>query len=256
VGLRVAAGLALVAGLAGCGTAEPGREPGTVAVTSTPAASPQAGNSTPPARRAMLPDPYQPLWPFTGMDQVRDWQQRHRTDGKEAWRLEAGGTALAFVRDFLGFAEIDQVLHSKVEGRDARVTVGYLSTETQRPAPAAVLHLLRVGEGPDAPWEVVGTDDLKTFTLTVPAYGAKVTSPVRTGGRIIGIDESIQVQVHQPSSPRPIGKHCCVAAGGASARWSAVVPFTPNGDPVLTIVATTGGHIAEVERFAITAVRR
>lgn len=33
------------------------------------------------------------------------------------------------------------------------------------------------------------------------------------------------------------------------------MPFSGAEDPVLTIVASTGGHIAEVERFTVTAVR-
>jgi hypothetical protein len=114
---------------------------------------------------------------------------------------------------------------------------------------------VRYGTGPDAPWEVVGTDDT-TFSLTTPAYGSLVRSPMVTGGRISGVDESIRVQVRQPSSAAPLGTSpCCTPAGGNDQPWNVKVSFSGASDPVLTVVASTGGHVADVERFTITAVR-
>ena len=76
-----------------------------------------------------------------------------------------------------------------------------------------------------------------------------------SGGRITGVDESIRIDVRQPSSAVPIGTYCCVTAGGDRQPWSARVSFRGATDPALTIVASTGGHIQGVERFAITGVR-
>ena len=75
-----------------------------------------------------------------------------------------------------------------------------------------------------------------------------------TGGRITGVDEGIRVQVRQPSSAAPLGTSCCTPAGGNDQPWKQSVSFSGARDPVLTIVATTGGHVAEVERFTVTAV--
>jgi hypothetical protein len=100
----------------------------------------------------------------------------------------------------------------------------------------------------------VGSDDTD-FSLTTPAYGAKVTSPVTAGGRITGVDESIRVQVRQVSTERPLGEFCCVAAGGQQTPWQASVSFTGATDGVLTVVASTGGHLKRVERFTVTGVR-
>jgi hypothetical protein len=131
--------------------------------------------------------------------------------------------------------------------------VGYDTTES-RPAAAAVIHLVRIGEGPDAPWEVVGTaDDL--LTLETPAYGSTVRSPVTVGGHISGVDESLSVQARQPSSPAPLGGTSGLPAGGMHTPWETTVSFDGATDPVLTIVVSTGGHYQGVERFAITGVR-
>jgi hypothetical protein len=74
-------------------------------------------------------------------------------------------------------------------------------------------------------------------------------------GRISGVDESIRIAVRQGSSAGPIGTYCCVTAGGDRQPWSARVSFSGATDPALMIVASTGGHVQGVERFAITGIR-
>jgi hypothetical protein len=95
-----------------------------------------------------------------------------------------------------------------------------------------VLHLARIGTGQDAPWEVVGSRDT-TLTLDRPAYGVKVSSPITVGGRITGVDESILVQMRQPSSERPLGTAPGVPAGGEHQPWSTRVTFRGATDPAL-----------------------
>jgi hypothetical protein len=101
---------------------------------------------------------------------------------------------------------------------------------------------------------VVGTKDT-TLTLTQPRYGATARSPMTVGGRITGVDESIRVQVRQPSTASPLGESAGIPAGGQSTPWSVRVPFHGATAPALTVVASTGGHVVDVEQFAITAVR-
>jgi len=200
----------------------------------------------------MLPGSLQPLWPFASLEEVRDWQRSYRSGGHSPWHLDAAQTALSFTGGFLRFDGIDEVTSRKINGRDAHIGVG-ARTEGDRTGTAAVIHLSRVGTGADAPWEVVGTDDTD-LTLTSPAYGSHITSPVRVGGKITGVDESIRIQIRRASKVKPAGTFCCLGAGGETSPWSARVTFTPTSGEVLTIVASTGGHLAEVERFAVTGV--
>jgi hypothetical protein len=199
-----------------------------------------------------LPGSLQPLWPFASPAEVRSWQRSYRSGGHSPWHLDAAATALSFTRGFLGFAGIDQVTSRKVDGDDAHIGVG-ARTEGELTGTAAVIHLRRVGTGGDRPWEAVGTDDTD-LTLTSPKYGSRITSPVKVGGRITGVDESIRVQIRRASKTAPVGTSCCLAAGGEASPWSAQVTFTGTSGQVLTIVASTGGHLAEVERFAVTGV--
>ena len=196
-----------------------------------------------------------PLWPFRTAAEVEEWQAAHATNGSQPWHLDAEDTASLFTTQFLGFTEVDRVLGSTVDGDDAHVTVGYsLDQEGGGLATAAVIHLRRFGSGPEAPWEVVGTQD-SDLTLTTPAYGSSATSPLTVGGLISGVDESLRVQVRQPSSPAPLGEACCDPAGGEAMPWQSTVTFSGATDPALTVVVSTGGHVQDVERFAITALR-
>ncbi len=245
----VLAALGLLAGACGTG-------PGTVQQSgagTVQRSSPVATTPTPSAG-SLVAGRYQPLWPFADEKQVRDWQESYRSGGHQPWHLDAERTALSFTQGFLGFTGVDQVVKRTVTGGDARVSVGIRGEGGGRPGIAAVIHLVRFGTGPDAPWEVVGTDDT-TFSLTTPRYGALVSSPVTVGGRITGVDESIRVHVRATGSARPLGERCCVSAGGNDVPWSATVTFRAAPGRTLTLVASTGGHVAEVERFSVTGVR-
>ncbi|HEX3287434.1 MAG TPA: hypothetical protein VHT50_22930, partial [Mycobacterium sp.] len=140
-----------------------------------------------------------------------------------------------------------------VDGDGAHVGVGYVNPNGIRQT-AAVLHLVRFGTDRDSPWEVVGSDDT-TFSLETPDYGSVVTSPMSVGGHITGVDESIRVSVYQLSSSAALRTTCCTPAGGVNQPWSTTVSFSGVTDPVITIVASTGGHLLAVERFAIQGVR-
>jgi polyisoprenoid-binding protein YceI len=258
--------IALISVLAVVLLRDSGSEPGTApppSSSATPSAStsptPTASEPSPtPTTATRTPSPtvrpfaYQPLWPFSSDAAAAEWQRSYRANGHQPWHLDAEQTALSFTSGYLGFTEVNRVVSSSISGGQARIGVGYQAES--RASLAAMLHLVKLGRGQDAPWEVVGTIDT-TFTLDRPRYGAQVTSPLTVGGRITGVDESIRVDVRQPSSTQPIGTSCCVPAGGERQPWSARVTFTGATDPALTIAVSTGGHLQGVERFAITGVR-
>jgi hypothetical protein len=261
--------LMVVASPLGCGTSRrtttpttvPGGATSSVASTSVAATAPVSSTSVPAGTGPTTAttsvfgttQPYQPLYPFRSLGEVAQWQQAYRSGGHDPWHLDAGQTATSFASGHLGYAEIDQVTSTAMDAGGAHIGVGFVS-EGGRKATAAVIHLLRFGKGADAPWEVVGTDDTD-LTLTAPPYGAQVTSPIVVGGRITGVDESIRVQVRQVSSDKALGESCCVPAGGQRTPWQATVSFSGATDRVVTIAASTGGHLKQVERFTVTGLR-
>jgi hypothetical protein len=80
-------------------------------------------------------------------------------------------------------------------------------------------------------------------------------SPLVVGGHITGVDENLRVQVRQLAATDPIGEACCVPAGGQDSAWQTTVDYQPVADQSLLVVVSTGGHLQEVERFAITGLR-
>lgn len=189
------------------------------------------------------------LWPFDSPAAADRWVLQSATSG--AWQYDAGQTALHFAGDFLGFPEVNRVLGVDDEGDRAHVRVGFARPDGML-APVANLHLQRIGSADLAPWEVVGTED-DDLTLDSPRYGSSaVGSTLTAGGTITGIDECIAVRVLQPA--RTLGQASCVMAGGSRSPWSSRVTFSGSQPGPLTVIAWTGGHVADVEKFAITGV--
>jgi hypothetical protein len=252
--MRLAAVAATGLLAAGCGAAGPAASHPSPASTSAPApATGPASATTPGSAPAAAPFAYQPLFPFGSLADAQAWQASYAAGGHEPWHLNPGLTALAFTQGYLGFSLVDKVAALTMSGGDAHVTVGFHRPDGHVSA-AAVLHLVKYGSGKYAPWEVVGTDDT-TLTLDIPAYGGTATSPVRVGGKITGVDESLRAEVHRLGSSGPVGSYCCRPAGGQATPWSFSVSFHAPPGQVITIVVHTGGHVAAVERFAVTGVR-
>ncbi len=238
---------------AGCGAAS-GPSSASHPATSSSLAPSSPAATTPAPTSAPTPAPfgYQPLFPFGSQADAQAWETSYATGGHQPWHLSAGQTALAFTQGYLGFSQINKVAAASISGGDARVTVG-LSLPNGQVNHAAIIHLVKFGSGRYAPWEVVGTDDT-TLTLDIPAYGSTVTSPVRIGGKITGVDENLRAEIHRLGTSGSVGSYCCQPAGGQASPWSLTVPFHAASGQLVTIVVHTGGHGAAVERFAVTGV--
>jgi hypothetical protein len=195
--------------------------------------------------------PYQPLWPFPDQAAADTWLAEGRPIGDALWHADPAATALKFTREFLGFTDLDRTTAVNVQPREAWVGVGQADPRGE-PMTVATLHLARLGPAADAPWVVVGSEDTE-LTLDTPAYGSPVTPVLAVGGIISGVDESLHIQARQ--LPGLIGEFCCVPAGGQRSPWSAAVPISGAGPGAVTVVVSTGGHYANIERFAITGLR-
>ncbi|MEU4293121.1 hypothetical protein AB0E63_33270 [Kribbella sp. NPDC026596] len=169
-------GIALIAVLAVVLLRDTGSEPGvapppsasatpTASARTTPTPSPTPSNTSPRPTTTVTPFAYQALWPFSSDAGAAAWQRSYRSGGHQPWHLDPEQTALSFTTGYLGFTEIDRVVSRSVSGNEAWIGIGYQAEG--RLAHAATLHLVRISQGPDAPWEVVGTIDT-TLTLDRP----------------------------------------------------------------------------------------
>lgn len=248
----MAAGLLLVACGSAGGPAAGGPSGPAKSATSSPVSPGVTASGTASAAPAPSPFGYQPLYPFDSLAQVRAWQGAFASGGHQPWHLRAGLTALAFTA-YLGFPQVDKVAGQTGTASDAHVAVGF-TLPNGKVSTAAVIHLVRYGSGKYVPWEVAGTDDT-TLTLDLPAYGSTVTSPVTIGGKITGVDESLRAEARTLGATSLAGASNSRPAGGQASPWTLTVPFRAPSGTVLTIVVHTGGHVAAVERFAVTGVR-
>lgn len=200
---------------------------------------------------------YQPLWPFASQQDADRWVLQDSANGHSPWHLDPAETAVNFTRNFLAFTEIDRATEVTAENGEAWVGVGYALPGAPPGSPdktVATIHLIKFGSGSDAPWEVVGSRG-NALTVNTPDDGASVGSVIDVGGTITGVDESIRVQARQIWTPRALGEHCCVPGGGQQQPWAAQVTVSGAQPGGLTLVASTGGHVANVEAFAVTGVR-
>ena len=62
--------------------------------------------------------------------------------------------------------------------------------------------------------------------------------------------------MRQLSATEPLGEACCLPAGGREPLGDDGRLHRAATDPALTVVVSTGGHLQDVERFAITGLRR
>ncbi|WP_458688447.1 hypothetical protein [Nocardia tengchongensis] len=211
------------------------------------------GTSSPGGSTRPVPAdfPYEPLWPFRDRAEAAAWQQ-DSASGHQPWHLDPAATAQSFTQHYLGFTSLDKIVKVATEGDQSRVSVGF-GNPNGAAVVAAVIHLVRLGHGGTAPWEVVGTEDA-ALTLTTPRYGATVHSPIVVGGTITGVDESLRVRVLRSDRDQPVGQSTPIPAGGAGSPWTATVSVPDACPATLTIVVATGGHVADVERFAVTGV--
>ncbi len=194
------------------------------------------------------------VYPFARLADAQAWQRAFESDGRQPWHLDAAATARSFAGFAGGAGQIDEVIAQHTDASGTHVALGYHNPNNLA-VTAGTVRLVRVGTGTDAPWEVVGNDQSGAFTLTAPRLGATVTAPVAVSGRITGVDENIRVRVFALSRDTPIGDRCCLPAGGQQTPWTTTVSFASTGSAVVVIVATTGGHLQEIERFAFTAAR-
>lgn len=219
------------------------------------ASAPAASAAPVPTAPAAEDFGYQPLWPFTSQAEANRWLREGAAQGHSPWHGDPAATALAFTQNYLDFTEIDRTTTVTEHVTEAWVGVGY-ELPNGKPTTAGTIHLARFGSTPDAPWEVVGTVD-DALTLQQPQYGSTVVGEeIEAGGTITGVDESLHLQIRQVTREGVLGATCCIPAGGEDRPWSATVPVTSAREPgALTLVVWTGGHVAEVERFAVTGLR-
>lgn len=181
-----------------------------------------------------------PLWPFTTDTQVADWAAR---PGARAWARDPVQVTQHFLAD-----------HLKLPGRaTTRLDDGggaALVEVSSGSQPVAQVRLVRVGRDPEGPWSVTGaTSD--NLSVTQPADGDVVTSPIAVAGRAADPDTSVRVRL-MAGGVLSEG----FAMAGRDLPWTRSLPWTSTDWSVAELVASTFDGKGDLRAVTVTAVRR
>jgi hypothetical protein len=225
--------------------------------TEQPSVTPTPTVTTPVA---LAHFPARAIYPFTSAAMAKSWEDGGGAHGEFPAFADADKTALAFVHDMLGETSVSTVTDAMMSanGKTATVTLGRkLQGESNRTIDVTRVHLLHFGNA----WLVVGADDAAgLLTVTSPAPGEPVSSPLAVSGPGFGVDEAIRVQLVTLHGG-PLGGTGHASFGGGTPKWSTTVTFPSSPDPAGGIVVIDDspadglpGRIAVVPvRFDTTA---
>jgi len=171
-----------------------------------------------------------PAFPNGGMFPYTNAADAHANG--VSWSGDPAAVAEHFVTDFAGVAGVTTVISTKRSGTDeSAVTLGRLQNGSV--IPVTTVQLVRYGSA----WIVVGAADGRSLlTVTAPAAGAPVSSPVVVSGPDYGVDEAVQLTVRSMHAAAPLASRT-VSFGSDGLSWSSRLPFTSPPDPVGAVVA-------------------
>ena len=145
-----------------------------------------------------------------------------------SWRSDADQTALHFLSDHLQMPYLDTVVSSTVRGDSAEVAVGrVLPSDTKQAVPATTITLQRAS----GTWYV---ESARADQLTVTRTSVNA-STVTVGGRITGVDESIQVELRAGDTAQPLA-HASTPGGGQDSPWQVTLERPATDATRLTVV--------------------
>jgi hypothetical protein len=242
-----ALGLAVVVGasvaLAGGGTTsslEPAPQASSSAsATPSPSAVPSAD---PDGSTTSVPGT--PFFPFTSDEQAADWAA---APGDKAWASDPVQVAQRLVDDLL-----------QLEGVEAGPTSeNGFSPLTVGGALVARVQLAQLGTAPERPWvalRVLSADEGRLLEVTSPLPGNTVTGVVRAAGTVVGVDESVRLQLRSAAGEL-LAEESVMA--GSERPWSASLAYTSTSWSLGVLTAmTSSAKDGSVARLVAVPVLR
>lgn len=189
--------------------------------------------------------PAQGFFPFSNATDEAGWQQGYETGGHSPWISDPLAVAQSWVPYYLLQKHVDQVAAQQVSATTADITLGRTITGSGVHAVVNV-HLVKFHKA----WIVIGASAPDgQLTISSPAPGSSVTSPVTVTGPGFGVDERATVEVRDAATPALLGQAQTGMFGNGTQQWSAQVGFTPAkaavGVIVVSIASPADGGVGE-----------
>lgn len=239
----MAAGVAVVvvaAGVGGYAIAKNHDDNGNAKVT--PANS---NTATPPVATGY---PADAIFPFATKGQELSWENEF-ADGHSPWASDPVAVTQSWVQYYL--LQHGSFRYAKQATSDsADVTVSRSIGGTDHAV--TVVHLVKYGNA----WLVTGASDpANQLSISSPAAGAGVASPLTVTGPGYGVDEQATVDVRSATTADSYGHASTGPFGNGTAQWSATVPFdaTSNaGVVVVTVDSPADGKVGTLTAEKVT----
>ncbi len=240
-GLLAAAAIVVYVASGDAGSQKLIQDPATHRPTASTSPSPDV--SAPPT--TPVTDTYAgALWPFTSQRQADAWTADH---GSRPWAADQTSVAAHFVTDYLGL--------SGVTADKACATCTKVLLTGSNGRTVGTVHLVgNGGNTRNGPPYSVGSVDGGDLTVTTPAAGGVVGSPLHVSGRVTGVDESILLHLISATG-RDLASTSTPA--GSALPWQASLTWTDRSWSTAGLVATTTSlKDGSVTRVAVVTVHR
>ncbi|MGN6472823.1 MAG: Gmad2 immunoglobulin-like domain-containing protein, partial [Mycobacteriales bacterium] len=209
------------------------------------------GTPTPEPVGTSSPFPAQGFFPFTTASEEADWEQQY-PEGHSPWISDPEAVATSWVTNYLKAKDVDQVMGGgvvvDVHGADQStdITLGRNQSEGGL-QPVVVVHLVKFHHA----WIVTGASDPHDFlTISSPAAGATVDSPLTVSGPGFGVDEVAKVELREAETPKLIAEAPTDGFGNGTPEWSTSLTFAPpqtdTGVLVVMTMSAADGGIAKL----------
>jgi hypothetical protein len=210
----------------------------------TPDATPTPSPAATATQQPVVTFPGFAFYPFTSPQQELSWE-RASGPAAQPWFLDATATAQHFVTDFVGETSTATVVSRALGTEQATVTLGRPAPEGSGTLPVTVVHLQKFQRA----WLVTAADDARgQLSVSTPAGGATLHSPVTVTGPAFGVDEAARVDIRTTDGVVAIGSTGSFGSGSRSwsARLSWPAASAPRGAVVVTEASAADGLPARI----------
>jgi hypothetical protein len=179
------------------------------------------------------PFPIQAIFPFTDATAEQGWQQDY-DNGGTTWEADPTQVATRWVQGYLDQPTVDHVISVADDNGDKVVTLGrVLQGEGNNLFAVTAVHLTKY----DDAWIVTGANDPNNYmTISSPAPGSTIKTPVTVTGPGFGADEGIQLEVRDATSDTSYGT-ANLTVGNGIPEWSQGIDFNRASSPIGALVA-------------------
>lgn len=198
----------------------------------------QPPETTSPEPISNKPFPTGAIFPFTNATDEQGWQQDF-SNGGTTWQADPTQVATQWVQNYLDQPTVNRVISVADDNGGKVVTLGrVLQGEGNNLFAVTAVHLMPY----DKAWIVTGASDPNNYmSISSPAPGGTIITPVTVTGPGFGQDEVVKLDVRDATSATSYGT-AHFGVGNGIKEWNESVNFNRPSSPVGVLVAVDSSN--------------